>query len=105
MEKEFKLVFDNAGGLIIYLGKEEYIHFYENMGQAAEDVKTYLSGANTVNWEGNLGKQFFEEEREENRDTKLTLYNLSDLEEKIEWGNNVKCFYEAMKECLKKCDQ
>lgn len=96
MERVVKLVFDNAGGLIVSLGENiDYVHFYEDMGQAAEDVKAYLRGDDTSSWEENLGKQFF---WKENNDTNLTVSNLNDLVEKIEWGNNVKSFYKAIME-------
>jgi len=46
-----KLIFDNGGGLTLQLNNK-YAHWYQNMNQAAEDLKAYLEDENTEGWDG-----------------------------------------------------
>lgn len=46
-----KLIFDNGGGLTLQLNNS-YAHWYQNIEQAAEDLKTYIEDGNTEGWEG-----------------------------------------------------
>jgi len=45
------LIFDNGGGLTLQLNNS-YAHWYQNMNQAAEDLKVYIKEGNTEGWEG-----------------------------------------------------
>lgn len=79
---DFILQFDNGGGLTMQLG-QSYVHHYDNMKQAAEDLSAYL-GFSFVNeewideWEGNeidqIGLLEYDSERERNGGTR-TLEN------------------------------
>jgi len=46
------LIFDNGGGLTLQLNNT-YAHWYQNMNQAAEDLKAYIKDKNTEYWDGN----------------------------------------------------
>jgi len=88
------LIFDNGGGLTLQLNNS-YAHWYQNMAQAAEDLKVFLKDGNTEGWDGHE-----EESMELNPDYDqiqnggYRVYSLKDIasmteEEYVDsgWGN------------------
>ena len=44
------IIFDNGGG--VTLQTQDYVHYYDDIIQAARDFKTFLEDGNTDGWEG-----------------------------------------------------
>lgn len=45
-----RIIFDNGGGVTLQLGG--WAHWYQDMAQAAQDLKTYETEGNTDGWDG-----------------------------------------------------
>ena len=50
--KNLKLLFDNGGGLFIKFN-DEYAHYYDDMDQAAHDLKEFVYHEDTIDWDNN----------------------------------------------------
>ena len=44
------VIFDNGGGVTLQLG--DWAHYYQDMAQAATDLKAYKATGNTDGWDG-----------------------------------------------------
>jgi len=96
MEKQLTgtLIFDNGGSLTLQLNNT-YAHWYQNMNQAAEDLKAYIKDGNTEGWDGHEEDQLeLDPEYEQIQNGGYRVYSLEDIiamteEEYVNsgWGN------------------
>jgi len=89
-----KLIFDNGGGLALQLNNI-YAHWYQNMSQAAEDLKVYLEEGNTEHWDGHEEESMeLDPDYEQIQNGGYRVYSMEDIvsmskEEYMDsgWGN------------------
>ena len=86
----YRIILDNGGGITLQLGPD-YAHCYQDEAQAACDLRDYITGSDTSDWDGCEPEAVgWEPEAEEIRNGGYRVYcDVDDLDLESGWGNEV----------------
>lgn len=96
---KYILQFDNGGGLTMQLG-DDFVHHYDDMAHAYNDLSAHLSGETTAGWDGNeidiIGAVEVNDNWERNGGTRTFDCEMPSSDDE-DWGLNIAEFMRAAK--------
>jgi len=63
-----EIIFDNGGGATLQDRDNNYMHYYQNMDQLANDVIDLKDGGTTLDWDGNEFEEYLQIQKDNAED-------------------------------------